>query len=500
MPGFEYPQSVVETPPIKVAVSDKEYKHSIVDTKETPLNSLVTHIEGSSRIVDYYSQVLSAGEEPQTYSTDLAPHLQQYRLIKDFEIKQQDFDYDFDDELNQANGQGTAIIYPPLMPNMGDVFIADIGNGKAGLLNITGTPKKKSIFKQACYEVDFTLLFIIETQAQVDLINAKVVETYNFVKDFILYGQNPLLVNSEFNLLNDSKRILTEAIEDFISEFYSRELTTLVPPGYTRPTYDPFAVKAFMEVVEVSTNVRASKIKMKNTDELKEFWEDSIWAALISPSLNQHTTFWTKARAVNVRTYNMHPRINSIRFSGFDMVLRPLDKLKNVDTYYKLNEGSQAGYYGWYVGSVNPITATGTVAGGGTSLGRACWCKVQNYYHAHHHKLHPWDPTNHLAHIEQYQHTCHDPDCPCVCHTPLPGQDEETTNQNSYIFTPEFWTTGVIAANGFEQVVKKHLSMDKVDAGIINKLLLERNSWTPKQRFYRMLVLIIILIGAIRSM
>jgi FixJ family two-component response regulator len=34
MPGFEYPQSVVETPPIKVAVSDKEYKHSIIDTKE----------------------------------------------------------------------------------------------------------------------------------------------------------------------------------------------------------------------------------------------------------------------------------------------------------------------------------------------------------------------------------------------------------------------------------------------------------------------------------
>ena len=500
MPGFEYPQLVVEPPAVTVAVSDKEYKHSIVDTKETPLNSLVTHIEGSSRIVDYYSQVLSAGEEPQTYSTDLLPHLQQYKLIKDLEIKQQNFDYDFDSEMNQVNGQGTAIIYPPLMPNMGDVFIADIGNGKAGMFNVVDTPKKLSIFKQACYEINFTLLFLIETQGQVDLISTKVVETYNFVKDFILYGQNPILVNSEFNLLNDSDRILAESIEDFISEFYSRELTTLVPPGYTKPTYDPFAVKAFVEVVETSTNLRAGQIKLKNTDELKLFWHDSIWNALINPSLNQNRLMWTRASPINVTAYNMNPRINSIRFSGFDMVLRPLDKLNNVDTYYKLNEGGQSGYYGWYAGAVNPITASGTSGSGGRSLGRACWCRVQNYYHAHHLHLHPWDPTNHLAHIEQYQHTCHDPDCPCVCHTPLPTDPDTVTNENSYIFTPEFWSGVISSTNGFEQVVKKHLAMEKVDAGIINQLLLQRNTWTPKERFYRMLVLIIILIGAIRSM
>lgn len=498
MPSFNYPDTPVEAPPVKLSVSDKEYKHSIVDTKETPLNSLVTHVEGSTRIVDYYSQVLSSGEEPQTYSPGLATHLQQYKLIKDFEIKQQDFSYDFDSELNQANGTGTAIIYPPLIPNFGDVFIADIGNGKAGMFNVSAV-SKRSIFKQACYEITFNLLYVIDTQGQVDLLNSKVVETYNFVKDFILYGQNPIIVNSEFNLLNDSKRILDEAIEDFITEFYSRELVTLVPPGYNRPTYDPFAVRAFMEVVEVSNNARASRIKMKNTNELKEFWQDSIWNALINPSRNQHTRFWTRAQAVNVRAFNQHPGTGSIRFSGFDQVIRPLDRLNNVDTYYKLNQGSQVGYYGWYTGAANPITASGTLMGGGRSLGRACWCKVQNYYHAHHLTLHPWDPTNHLAYIEQYQHTCHDPDCPCVCHTPVDQEDETVNENNSYIFPPSFWTSTVSTTNGFEQVVKKHLSLDKVDAGVVNSLLLARADWEPKERFYRMLILIIILISSVRS-
>ena len=86
MPKFDYPEMEVPTVNRTVAVADKEYQHSIVDTKIHPLNSLITHVEGASRIVDYYSQVLSGNEEPQKYSPTLGPHLQQYRLIKDLEI------------------------------------------------------------------------------------------------------------------------------------------------------------------------------------------------------------------------------------------------------------------------------------------------------------------------------------------------------------------------------------------------------------------------------
>ena len=159
MPSFSYPVAPKE--PIKktVTVTDKEYQHSIVDTKVQPLNSLITHVEGASRIVDYYSQIVSGNEEPQKYSPDLAPHLQQYREIYDFEIKQTDFSFDFDDKSQEATATGTATIYPPLIPNYGDVFIADIGNGMVGLFALTRI-QKKSIFKQACYEVDFSIIRI----------------------------------------------------------------------------------------------------------------------------------------------------------------------------------------------------------------------------------------------------------------------------------------------------------------------------------------------------
>lgn len=499
MPSFEYPTVQDDSVTVNtVAVTDKEFKHSIVDTKVEPLNSLITHIEGSSRIVDWYSQVLSRNEQPQKYSADLGPQLQQYRLIKDMEIKQTAWDYSFDSEFNEAVGTGTATIYPPLIPNFQDMFIADIGNGQVGMMVVTNV-EKKSIFKQACYEVSYMLERIIDNAGEVDVINQKVIETYYFVKDFILYGQNPLLVESEFNLLGDSNRILAESIDDYLNEFYSRELTCLTVPGYGVPTYDPFAVKAFMEIVEVSTLRNAMKINVRNTDELKEFWENSIWSALISPSRHQHRSLWKRARPVPITSFAVHPRLNSIRFSGYDKCVKPIDKLENVDTYYRLNEQGDQGYYGYFTPQVNPITASGSAIGYIESKGNACWCKVQNWYHSHHLTLHPWDPMNHLNNISQYQHTCHDPDCPCVCHNP-PVDNTSIDATNSYIFNPSFYNDSITSQDGFEQLVKAHLRMQTIDPAVVNALLLQRSTWTPQQRYYKMLILVIILIAAVRSM
>ena len=194
MASFSYPTAPPLETPRTLSVADKEFKHSIVDTKIEPLNSLITHVEGASRIVDWYSQILSVSEEPQKYSASLLPHLQQYRLIKDLEIKQSDFSFNFDDANQEAHATGTATLYPPIIPNYGDMFIADIGNGQVGFFTVSRV-EKKSIFKQACFEVEYALERILDNVGEVDVINQKVVETYYFIKDFILYGQNPLSFN-----------------------------------------------------------------------------------------------------------------------------------------------------------------------------------------------------------------------------------------------------------------------------------------------------------------
>ena len=42
-------------PTYNAEVSGPEYRHSIVDSDKVPIDSLLTHIEGMSWTVDYYS-------------------------------------------------------------------------------------------------------------------------------------------------------------------------------------------------------------------------------------------------------------------------------------------------------------------------------------------------------------------------------------------------------------------------------------------------------------
>ena len=117
-------------------------------------------------------------------------HLQQYREIFDLEIKQTDFSFDFDETNQEATASGTATIYPPLIPNFGDVFIADIGNGTVGLMAVHGLVKK-SIFKQACKNIGgmpatiarqflMKLAKIIQEDGEIGLLDALLLERVKF--------------------------------------------------------------------------------------------------------------------------------------------------------------------------------------------------------------------------------------------------------------------------------------------------------------------------------
>ena len=78
MPIVGIPPVPVVTPqPSPVQVADAAYRHSVVDVKSTPLAALLTHIEGATWVVDYYSQVLSADEELSEYQPGQLPPYQQ---------------------------------------------------------------------------------------------------------------------------------------------------------------------------------------------------------------------------------------------------------------------------------------------------------------------------------------------------------------------------------------------------------------------------------------
>ena len=177
-------------------IEPKEHKSVVVDTKYTPLSNLIVHVEGAKWKVDYYKQVLDrdsslAGHNP----TKQAPY-QQYHCIHEYILKvSSPLSTTQEDETKAMRVTGSATCYPPLVANVGDMFVADIGDGRSGIFQITNS-EKKSIFKESVYEINYALVDYATGDRLNDL-NKKVVKDSYFLMDYLEHGQNPLLSNEE---------------------------------------------------------------------------------------------------------------------------------------------------------------------------------------------------------------------------------------------------------------------------------------------------------------
>lgn len=445
MPKIEFNSEAFPQPPVdaNVSLTSPTYKHSLVDTQNTPLSAVMTHIGGSTYECDYYSQVISKDEELSAYNPNqLAPY-QQYHLIHNLELKLQGaFSSSPNDETQEMVVTGTARLYPYVRPNVGDAFIADIGSGRAGQFTVTGvTPL--SIQKQTVYEIQFELARDVYSEEVVSKLNEKVVKESYFVKDFLLYGQNPILVEEDFLLLNNSNKTVSLMIDEYLAEFLSRQFSTLAAP-YLNPTYDPYLVKAFLSIVNHEDHPRIRMIKEYNVDEVKDVYDFSIWTMLINYERNISRSIWKQASPISVNTTNINPQFQSIRYSGFFYFMKALMQTDNIDTYYGFGSRPTVGsLFGWNGGGIVPSALA-----------------QQNI------------PSDNTVHPE------------------LPG----------YVVSLDFWDEDKPAIDEYEGLIRSYLKGDAIDCARIIKLYDERRTWSRLDRFYRTLVLLIILKSSIRRM
>lgn len=310
-------------------LTDKKYKHSIVDTKRAPVSSIITQIEGTSWSVDYYSQILGEDEEPSTYDPNQTEAYQQYNLIKGFELKLQGALSTQTDPVDQnMTITGQALIYPQLKPNYGDAFIADMGDGNAGIFTITEL-EKKSYYKQAVYEVSFSLQAYVSEKIDKN-ITSKVVKTSHFIKDFVTYGQNPVLSTND----NEKLTILTDLKNDLLAEWlithYSVEFRTILMP-LSYPAYDPFVTELMTSIFDKKEHYLLKKISLINTDDHNMKHVVSVWDALIQREKYLLDKAFRKYGLISPKQMSNNPFVNSSYYSGLSEILVPLIENKYTD-------------------------------------------------------------------------------------------------------------------------------------------------------------------------
>lgn len=315
-----------------VRVSTDDYKTAVVDTKWVPRSSILTHIEGSGWVVDYYAQILDTDSNLSGQQYTKNPVYQSYKKIANLELKVKTaLNTDQDDANKEMNVTGDAVLYPSIIPNEGDMFVADIGEGKSAVFRVTSS-KKNSIFKEACYDIAY-VLDTDNNDKKLDL-EQKTSVVYYYHKDYLLNGSNPLILKNEMDTLLNLKKVYDIMLYQYFRRFFSHEFKTLLVPSQLMPTYDSYLTSYVLSMFGTQEAHELAYIRALNMDEDRVAKCDSIWSALKFKDISLLNTAFTKAGLISSLAFSRTPTYNGIRYSGVGAVVYPKNPYVTVDGSY----------------------------------------------------------------------------------------------------------------------------------------------------------------------
>lgn len=322
--------------PAPVQIAKPQYKGVTVDTKVEPLQQLLTHVEGSSWTVNYYRQVLDTDSATQGQGQGTSPVHQQYSLIKQMELKvTSPLSTSQDNETNSMLVSGEASVYPHVIPNIGDMFLADIGAGREGVFEVINVTRQ-SVFKQAVHSIEYRLMGYSDTPletggSRLDDLNRKVQQTFQFDKDFIRHGQNPLIFEEDYAHVEFLRRNYRSIMERYFRTFYSRELATIILPGQDSPTYDHFLTKTLLNIFTTWDTHEVRKTRVLNTDDDYALRATSIWDVLLMRDSASMQDAFLKVGKVYAKEFTADPMLEGVRWSGVHELIYPTDPTLTVD-------------------------------------------------------------------------------------------------------------------------------------------------------------------------
>lgn len=316
-------------PPVPVRVTAPEYRGVTVNSSYEPSQNLIAHVTGSPWTIEYYSQVLDKDSPVQAFSFDLSPSVQQYKKIRQFILKVTSPLSTSQDGENQLNSTGTAYVYSCLIPNKGDVFLADIGDGREGIFGVTDV-KRMSMFKDKVHEIEYAWINYV-SQPYVDNLAAKTVDTVVFVYDYMEYGQNPLIHEQTYtNLLNLGQQ-MRQICQNYFNEFVSNEYKTLIVPEQMNVVYDPYltnAVLSFFDTRDAPEIIQCRRLNTGGDDVCKS---KTIWDVLTQKNMMLFKRIGTKIALVHARQFDRNPMYEGIFSSGVYYVAYLTDPVLSTD-------------------------------------------------------------------------------------------------------------------------------------------------------------------------
>lgn len=309
-----------------------EFQTAVVDTRYTPQSDLLSYIEGSAWIVDYYSQILDTHDQIGGQDTSLPAPLQSYRRIFSMELKVlQDLSQIAVDAATGENTlQGSANVYPFLTPQVGDMFRVGMADGREGLFKVTRSDPRQ-LFHDRVHVIEYQLITSNNKNAIYDL-DKKTLTTYYFVKDFLLNLQNPLLEEEDYHASKKLEQFYYDMTNLYMRQYFSRERMTLIVPGQKAYTYDHGLTDFVKAVLQDTDSSTVQGIRQLNVGDDPTITSLNLWTMLLARDPKLMKFISTKTGLVNRGQFHASALMSGMRYIGIDFVVYPLDPKVDVDS------------------------------------------------------------------------------------------------------------------------------------------------------------------------
>jgi hypothetical protein len=330
MPLVDTATSPPHPQPSQIRITDPRYQGIAIDTRYIPTTDLLTHVEGSSWTVDYYSQVLDEDNGVAGQSVNKPAQLQQYRRIRGMELKVTTSLTPVQDNTTKKMAYtGAANVYPVLIPNQGDMFVAETDDGRFAIFMVT-VSERKSFYKDSVFTVEYEMQDYAIPERMLDL-ESKTVSTLEYVKDYLQAGQNPLVEESEWQNISRLHNRYESMLKSYSKQFFSKEFNTFIVPGQLYPTYDAWVVKALSEMFETTEAPELLNMRILDCDDQQSMACVQLWNVILQKDPQQLKFVNKKAGLVYVSRFSRNPMLNGIRWSGMNQVVYPIDVELTVD-------------------------------------------------------------------------------------------------------------------------------------------------------------------------
>lgn len=430
-----------------------------VDTRYTPIRNILQYVDGSRWVTEYYSQVLDKDSELSSQQTSLNPVYQQYRKISKFQLAVSTaLDLQQNTETRQYEANGSATTLPGLIPNKGDMFLADIGDGQEGLFTVTDTVKLTHL-KESLYSIDYVLVDAVGRGSErLKDLEEKVIQEFTFVRDYLAVGEKPIITSNEFTLRQDMIQTRKDLINRYMLDFYSREKAMLMIPGQGIRTYDPFLQTFARDMIDSGDHPFINTMRFPAVSAVPGMDAETLWDVIRSLSKPMLQGVVNKMGLVSVQYWKGQPHYAGVYYSGVERITYPIDQRADVDAEFE--------------------TGCGPIIDGALQEGSVRRGSMELF-------------TRGLGRIDGFTITS-------TVEAQLPYA-VPVTSDPWYVFTQAFYESVGPFSSHLERLTHQMLSHEPLEKPLLQKIAREAFNWPDVERFYYIPVLLALLQVAIHT-